>query len=50
VGHDKCSIVEIDALQTMEFNLTEAEAARLKRTPAANPDAEDLALLCKARL
>jgi class 3 adenylate cyclase/TolB-like protein len=30
------------------FQLTQAEAARLKRTPAANPDAEDLALQCNA--
>ena len=30
------------------FQLTEAEGARLKRTPAANPDAEDLALQCDA--
>jgi tetratricopeptide (TPR) repeat protein len=32
----------------MDFQLTEAEAARLKRTPAANRDAEDLALQCDA--
>jgi adenylate cyclase len=32
----------------MQFQLPEAEAARLKRTPAANPDAEDLALQCQA--
>jgi adenylate cyclase len=32
----------------IEFQLTEVEAARLKRTPAANPDAEDLALQCTA--
>jgi len=30
------------------FQLTEAEAARLKRTPTANRDAEDLALQCDA--
>ena len=30
------------------FQLTEAEGARLKRTPVANPDAEDLALQCNA--
>ena len=30
----------------MDFQLTQAEAARLKRTPAANRDAEDLALQC----
>ena len=30
----------------MDFQLTHAEAARLKRTPAANRDAEDLALQC----
>ncbi len=34
--------------RAMEIQLTEAEAARLKRTPAANPDAEDLALQCEA--
>ena len=33
---------------TLDFQLTKAEAARLKRTPAANPDAEDLALQCVA--
>jgi adenylate cyclase len=32
----------------MEIQLTEAEAARLKRTSTANPDAEDLALQCEA--
>ena len=32
----------------IDFQLTEVEAARLKRTPAANPDAEDLALQCVA--
>ena len=32
----------------LEFQLTQAEAARLKRTPAANRDAEDLALQCAA--
>ena len=30
------------------MRLNDAEAARLKRTPAANPDAEDLALQCQA--
>jgi adenylate cyclase len=34
--------------RALELQLTEAEAARLKRTPAANPDAEDLALQCLA--
>jgi adenylate cyclase len=34
--------------RAMEVRLTEVEAARLKRTPAANPDAEDLALQCQA--
>ena len=34
--------------RAMDIQLTEAEAARLKRTPAANPDAEDLALQCHA--
>jgi tetratricopeptide (TPR) repeat protein len=31
-----------------QLTLTEAEAARLKRTPATNSDAEDLALQCDA--
>ena len=30
------------------LRLSDAEAARLKRTPAANPNAEDLALQCQA--
>jgi adenylate cyclase len=34
--------------RAVEIQLTEAEAARLKRTPPANPDAEDLALQCTA--
>jgi TolB-like protein/Tfp pilus assembly protein PilF len=34
--------------RAMDFQLKQAEAARLKRTPAANPDAEDLALRCDA--
>ena len=33
---------------TLNFQLLYAEGARLKRTPAANPDAEDLALQCSA--
>ncbi len=33
---------------TLNFQLTEAEATRLKRMPAANRDAEDLALQCSA--
>jgi adenylate cyclase len=32
----------------MDIQLPEAEAARLKRAPTANPDAEDLALQCDA--
>ena len=36
--------------RAMEIQLTEAEAARLKRTPAANPNAEDLALQCEGGL
>jgi TolB-like protein/class 3 adenylate cyclase len=32
----------------LDFQLTQAEADRLKRTPAANRDAEDLALQCEA--
>jgi class 3 adenylate cyclase/TolB-like protein len=32
----------------LQFQLTDAEAARLIRAPAANPDAEDLALQCQA--
>ena len=34
--------------RAMNVQLAEAEAARLKRTPAANPTAEDLALQCDA--
>jgi adenylate cyclase len=34
--------------RAMEIQLTDAEAARLKRAPAANLDAEDLALRCRA--
>jgi adenylate cyclase len=34
--------------RAMDIQLTEAEAARLRRTPAANADAEDLALQCDA--
>ena len=34
--------------RAMDIQLTEAEAAKLKRTPVANPDAEDLALQCDA--
>jgi tetratricopeptide (TPR) repeat protein len=34
--------------RAIDFQLTQAEAARLKRTPAANRDAEDLALQCNA--
>ena len=32
----------------MDFQLIQAEGARVKRTPAANRDAEDLALQCNA--
>ena len=34
--------------RAMDLQLPEVEAARLKRTPAANPDAEDLALQCQS--
>ena len=34
--------------RAMDFQLKLAEAARVKRTPAANRDAEDLALQCEA--
>jgi adenylate cyclase len=34
--------------RAMDIQLLAAEAARLKRAPAANPDAEDLALQCVA--
>ena len=40
--------IAIHLARAMEMGLTEAEAARLKRTPAANPDAEDLAIQCLA--
>ena len=36
--------------RSMQLQLTEAEGARLKRAPAANPSAEDLALQCVAGL
>ena len=36
--------------RAMDLQLVQAEAARLKRTPAANRDAEDLALQCSAGL
>jgi hypothetical protein len=34
--------------RAMDVQLPQVEAARLKRTPAANPNAEDLALQCNA--
>jgi adenylate cyclase len=34
--------------RTLMVQLTDAEAVRLKRTPPANPDAQDLALQCAA--
>ena len=34
--------------RAIDMQLNDAEAARLKRTSAANPDAEDLALQCQA--
>jgi adenylate cyclase len=34
--------------RAMDLQLVQAEGARAKRTPAANPDAEDLALQCDA--
>jgi tetratricopeptide (TPR) repeat protein len=34
--------------RAIDLQLNDAEAARLKRTPPANPDAEDLALQCSA--
>jgi adenylate cyclase len=40
--------IAIHLARAMEVRLTEAEAARLKRTPVANPGAEDLALQCLA--
>ena len=36
--------------RTIEIQMPEAEAARLKRTPATNPTAEDLAWQCQAAL
>jgi TolB-like protein/class 3 adenylate cyclase len=36
--------------RAIDVQLSEAEAARLKRTPAANPDAEGLALQCQANV
>jgi adenylate cyclase len=40
--------IVIHLARAMEVGLAWVEAARLKRTPAANPDAEDLALQCFA--
>jgi adenylate cyclase len=40
--------IVIHLSRAMEVGLAWVEAARLKRTPAANPDAEDLALQCFA--
>jgi adenylate cyclase len=40
--------IVIHLTRAMDIQLPEAEAARLKRTPVANPDAEDLALQCQA--
>ena len=34
--------------RAIDMRLNDAEAARLKRAPSANPDAEDLALQCQA--
>jgi adenylate cyclase len=36
--------------RALEFQFPEIEAARLKRTPPANPNAEDLALQCTAAI
>jgi adenylate cyclase len=40
--------IAIHLAHAIDFQLTEADAARLKRTPPANPDAEDLAIQCLA--
>jgi adenylate cyclase len=40
--------IVIHLARALEVRLTEVEAARLKRAPVANPDAEDLALQCEA--
>jgi adenylate cyclase len=40
--------IAIHLSRALEVRLTEAEAARLKRTRVANPDAEDLAIQCLA--
>jgi hypothetical protein len=37
-------------LRSLEVQLVELKTSRLKRTPAANPNAEDLALQCEAAL
>jgi TolB-like protein/cytochrome c-type biogenesis protein CcmH/NrfG len=42
--------IVIHLARAIELRLTEVEAARLKRTPAANPDAEDLAIQCQGVL
>jgi adenylate cyclase len=40
--------IVVHLARAMEITLSQAEADRLKRTPTANPDAEDLALQCDA--
>jgi adenylate cyclase len=40
--------IVVHLARAMVITLTEAEAARLKRTPVVNPDAEDLAIQCLA--
>jgi TolB-like protein/Tfp pilus assembly protein PilF len=40
--------IVIHLARAMDLQLTQAEAALLKRTPAANPDAEGLAIQCLA--
>jgi tetratricopeptide (TPR) repeat protein len=37
-------------VRALEFELPEAAAAKVKRTPTANPDAEDLAVQCGAAI
>ncbi len=41
-------VVVAHLAHNLDFQLTQAEAARLKRTPTVNRDAEDLALQCQA--
>jgi adenylate cyclase len=42
--------IVVHLVRALEIQLLDAEAVRLKRTPAVSPDAEDLALQCTAAM